>query len=125
MKLSNFQALSFDCYGTLIDWESGIYAALAPLLSRAGAPRQSSASADPSGPAAGQSHAGMGLSRSGVGLSRDDVLQAFARLEARQQEKTPDMIYPRVLAEVHSQLAIEWGCGVRPSRRRGVRSLYP
>ncbi|HCL69805.1 MAG TPA: haloacid dehalogenase, partial [Actinobacteria bacterium] len=21
MKLTNFQALSFDCYGTLIDWE--------------------------------------------------------------------------------------------------------
>ena len=24
MKLSDFSALSFDCYGTLIDWESGI-----------------------------------------------------------------------------------------------------
>jgi len=37
MKLSDFSALSFDCYGTLIDWESGIVGALAPLLSRAGA----------------------------------------------------------------------------------------
>ena len=25
------QILSFDCFGTLIDWESGIWAALAPL----------------------------------------------------------------------------------------------
>jgi 2-haloalkanoic acid dehalogenase type II len=26
--------VTFDCYGTLIDWEGGIYAALAPLLPR-------------------------------------------------------------------------------------------
>lgn len=28
--LSGFQALSFDCYGTLIDWEKGISAVLGP-----------------------------------------------------------------------------------------------
>jgi 2-haloacid dehalogenase len=27
--------VTFDCYGTLIDWESGVYEALAPLLPRA------------------------------------------------------------------------------------------
>src|SRR6266481_4563286 len=32
MKLSDFRVLTFDCYGTLIDWESGLYAALQPLL---------------------------------------------------------------------------------------------
>ncbi|HEX3573258.1 MAG TPA: haloacid dehalogenase type II [Rhodopila sp.] len=95
MKLSDFQALTFDCYGTLIDWESGIHAALAPLLNR-------------TAPHAGPHQAGMGLARSGIELSRDSVLEAFARLEARQQEKTPDMLYPDVLAEVHGQLAIEW-----------------
>jgi 2-haloalkanoic acid dehalogenase type II len=36
MRLSDFKALSFDCYGTLIDWESGIAQALAPLLARSG-----------------------------------------------------------------------------------------
>ena len=30
MELSNFRALSFDCYGTLIDWETGISAVLRP-----------------------------------------------------------------------------------------------
>jgi 2-haloacid dehalogenase len=30
MRLSGFLALSFDCYGTLIDWETGIAAVLAP-----------------------------------------------------------------------------------------------
>ncbi len=36
MKLTDFRVLTFDCYGTLIDWESGIIAALQPLLARAG-----------------------------------------------------------------------------------------
>jgi len=36
MQLSQFKALSFDCYGTLIDWETGIVEALRPLGERAG-----------------------------------------------------------------------------------------
>jgi 2-haloacid dehalogenase len=32
----NIEALSFDCYGTLIDWEHGILAALQPWVSRFG-----------------------------------------------------------------------------------------
>jgi len=30
LDLTRFKALSFDCYGTLIDWESGIAATLPP-----------------------------------------------------------------------------------------------
>ena len=36
MRLSGFNALSFDCYGTLIDWETGITEALRPLSERSG-----------------------------------------------------------------------------------------
>jgi 2-haloacid dehalogenase/putative hydrolase of the HAD superfamily len=36
MQLSQFKALSFDCYGTLIEWESGIAEALWPLADRSG-----------------------------------------------------------------------------------------
>jgi 2-haloalkanoic acid dehalogenase type II len=36
MRLTDFDVLTFDCYGTLIDWESGILAALAPWRKRAG-----------------------------------------------------------------------------------------
>jgi 2-haloacid dehalogenase len=32
LDFSRFEALSFDCYGTLIDWETGILAALRPIL---------------------------------------------------------------------------------------------
>lgn len=38
MDFGRFEALTFDCYGTLIDWERGILEALAPLLSAHGAP---------------------------------------------------------------------------------------
>jgi 2-haloalkanoic acid dehalogenase type II len=79
MKLENFKALTFDCYGTLIDWETGIYAALQPLLKKGG-----------------------------VTLKRDDVLAAFGRHEAAQEAATPQMIYAELLAEVHRRLAREW-----------------
>ena len=36
MQLSEFKALSFDCYGTLIDWETGLGKALGPLIERSG-----------------------------------------------------------------------------------------
>jgi 2-haloacid dehalogenase len=107
MKLSDFEALTFDCYGTLIDWESGIYAALGPLRTRAGAGLSQGGG--------GVSRAGMGLSRSEVTLSRDAVLEAFARLESRQQEKTPEMVYSDLLAEVHGQLAVEWDIARDPA----------
>jgi 2-haloacid dehalogenase len=80
MKLSDFDVLSFDCYGTLIDWESGLYAALAPLRSRV------------------EGH-----------ISRDVVLEAFALRESSQQSLTPEMPYSDLLAEVHGQLAAGWG----------------
>ncbi|MFB8796709.1 MAG: hypothetical protein U7126_21370 [Microcoleus sp.] len=33
LELNQFEAISFDCYGTLIDWERGILPALKKLLS--------------------------------------------------------------------------------------------
>ena len=32
LDLTRFKVLTFDCYGTMIDWEGGIFAALRPLL---------------------------------------------------------------------------------------------
>jgi 2-haloacid dehalogenase len=83
MKLHDFRALTFDCYGTLIDWESGLFTALTPLMQAAG--------------------------RSGP---RDAVLAEFAAHESAQQAATPGMRYPKVLAEVHRALARDWGVAV-------------
>jgi 2-haloacid dehalogenase len=33
LDFGQFEVVSFDCYGTLIDWESGLLAALRPILS--------------------------------------------------------------------------------------------
>jgi 2-haloacid dehalogenase len=36
MDLTRYEALTFDCYGTLVDWERGILGALRPVLHRHG-----------------------------------------------------------------------------------------
>src|SRR3954447_27055164 len=40
MKLSDFKVLSFDCYGTLIDWERGLGDGLQPLSHASGLDRE-------------------------------------------------------------------------------------
>jgi len=32
LDLTGFKVLTFDCYGTMIDWETGIFSALRPIL---------------------------------------------------------------------------------------------
>jgi hypothetical protein len=32
LDANNYEVLSFDCYGTLVDWESGIISGLRPVL---------------------------------------------------------------------------------------------
>jgi 2-haloalkanoic acid dehalogenase type II len=86
MKLADFKVLSFDCYGTLVDWESGILAALRPLVSRAG-----------------------------ITLDGDAMLAEFAAHESAQQAATPDMPYAALLSHVHARLASTWGVADDPA----------
>lgn len=62
------EALSFDCYGTLIDWETGLAEALAPWAH------------------------GAGLEGEGDGL-----IEAFGRFETAIEQKYPGMVYQAVL----------------------------
>ena len=39
-RLTDFKVLSFDTYGTLIDWEAGIHRTLEPLLCRVSLTRE-------------------------------------------------------------------------------------
>ena len=32
IRFADFDALTFDCYGTLVDWERGILAGVRPVL---------------------------------------------------------------------------------------------
>ena len=79
MQLRDFDVLTFDCYGTLIDWETGMYAALKPWL---------------------ENH--------GLILSPATVLETFAEHEATQQAETPSLRYAELLATVHKRLARHW-----------------
>jgi 2-haloacid dehalogenase len=76
-RLTDFKVLTFDCYGTLIDWESGIWDALQPLL----------------------------MQNACESVTRDLALQTFAKFESRQQSETPDMLYPALLSRVHTAIA--------------------
>jgi len=78
-SLNDFEALSFDCYGTLIDWETGLLEALAPLLARAATPP-----------------------------TRDEVLEAYALAESEAEEKYPAEPYPQILSRVWLDLASHW-----------------
>src|SRR5215469_12427099 len=80
MQLTDFKVLTFDCYGTLIDWETGIWDALQPMIA--------TATAKP---------------------SREAALEIFARHESAQESATPAMIYSDLLAVVHAYMAEEWG----------------
>jgi 2-haloacid dehalogenase len=79
MRLTDFKALTFDCYGTLIDWESGMIEGLSGLTARV------------------------------PGLTRNQVLEAHARHESGQQRQTPTKRYVELLPIVYKRLAEEWG----------------
>ncbi len=96
MNLSDFRVLTFDCYGTLIDWESGIHTGLQPLLQKGG-----------------------------LTLGRDAVLETFARHESAQEEATPGMIYSDLLAEVHRQLAAHWDIAATEDDHRRFGASVP
>lgn len=75
-RLSDYRLLCFDVYGTLIDWEGGILAALQPLLARTNAQ-----------------------------YSREELLTVYHELESEQQRLTPDMPYSQLLSTIHPRLA--------------------
>jgi 2-haloalkanoic acid dehalogenase type II len=83
MRLSDFKVLTFDCYGTLIDWETGMVTALRPLTSKVPAT-----------------------------LTRNAILEAHARAESMQQRYTPTKNYREILAAVYKRLADEWRVSV-------------
>ena len=85
-QLSDFNTLTFDCYGTLIDWESGIWDALQPLIMASGR----------------------------GDITRDAALVTFAKMESAQQAKTPAMLYPQVLTLVHGAIARHYGIETTP-----------
>ncbi|MBF2046286.1 MAG: haloacid dehalogenase type II [Leptolyngbya sp. IPPAS B-1204] len=79
LDFERYEALTFDCYGTLVDWETGMLGALKPLLSQ-----------------------------HGVELDDDAILDLFAEFEAEleQGEYKP---YRHVLEQVVQKFGERFG----------------
>lgn len=80
IDFSQYKALSFDCYGTLIDWEAGITAWARAWQSETGAP-----------------------------VSAEQFLADFAKTERVVQSERPSDRYPLILADVGRRIAASHG----------------
>jgi 2-haloacid dehalogenase len=96
MDLTAYKALSFDCYGTLIDWETGMAAVLAPWARE-----------------------------SGLALSDEELLLAYGDHEAAVERETPSALYPEVLAEAFRRTGSQLGAPVSDKWARRLGESVP
>jgi 2-haloacid dehalogenase len=96
VNLSDFDALSFDCYGTLIDWEAGIAAVLRPWAAAAG-----------------------------LSLDDEQLLAVYAGHEARVELELPASVYPEVLAESFVAMGRELGVAVTAADAQRLATSVP
>jgi putative hydrolase of the HAD superfamily len=94
--LTEYEALSFDCYGTLIDWETGIAAVLAPWARE-----------------------------QGLRLSDEDLLLPYADSEATVEREAPGALYPDVLAMAFRGTGEKLGAPVSDAWARRLGDSVP
>ena len=80
-KLTDFKLLSFDVYGTLIDWERGALTALQPLLEKSNK----------------------------TDLDQKHILEVLHSIEPSVEKEHPDWKYSEVLTAVHPTLCEKLG----------------
>lgn len=88
LKLSDFDAVTFDVYGTLIDWEPSIIAFLSQWAER-----------------------------NGVSAPGQDLLRAFDRARADIQKERPAYLYPEILRRCFDRISHESGVRVASDER--------
>jgi 2-haloalkanoic acid dehalogenase type II len=96
VDLTDFDALSFDCYGTLIDWEAGIAAVLGPWA----------------------------RSR-GLDSGDEALLTAYSGHEARAEAEHPADPYPLILARSLRDLGRELGARVTDQDAQRLAGSVP
>src|SRR5205085_3530041 len=96
LRFADFEALSFDCYGTLIDWEAGIAAVLAPWARRCG-----------------------------LDLDREQLLEGYAVAEAQAELEHPRELYPEILARGFRALGDKLGTPVSDEDAAALASSVP
>lgn len=85
-RLQDYSCLTFDCYGTLVDWEGGFVKAFRSLTDRL----------EPAHP-----------------LRKDPgaILRLYGQYEPRIQAQNPTLKYSAILEKVYEQIASECGLG--------------
>jgi 2-haloacid dehalogenase len=96
MRFADFEALSFDCYGTLIDWEAGIAEVLGPWAKR-----------------------------SGLDAESELLLDAYAAQEAKAELEHPTELYPDILARSFRSLGEELGAPVSDEDAAALSTSVP
>jgi 2-haloalkanoic acid dehalogenase type II len=96
VNLGDVDALSFDCYGTLIDWEAGLAAVLRDWA-----------------------HA------HGSGLTDEQLLTAYSGHEARAESEHPADLYPLILAWAMRGLGAELGVPVSDAEAEHLADSVP
>ena len=96
VRLTDFDALSFDCYGTLIDWEAGI----AAVLSRWAASRR-------------------------LDTGAEALLAAYSQQEAAAEAGHPDEPYPAILGRSMRGLGRELGAEVSEQDASALAGSVP
>ncbi len=96
MKLTDFDALSFDCYGTLIDWEAGLVAVMSDWARRRG-----------------------------LTLSDEQLLAAYNPHEAAVEAERPGDLYPDVLAESLRRVGAGLGAEVNEADAATIARSVP
>ena len=80
-RLTDYSLLSFDVYGTLINWEQGILSALKPIFAKS------------------PEH----------GFTAQHVLEIFHETERAQQQRAPGMVYSQLLSTIHPLIVAKLG----------------
>jgi putative hydrolase of the HAD superfamily len=96
LRLTEFQAMSFDCYGTLIDWEAGLASVLTPWARS-----------------------------TGLDLDADALLAAYSRHEAEAEAAYPHEEYPQILARSMRAVGSELGAQVSPDDAQRLARSVP
>jgi 2-haloacid dehalogenase len=96
MNLSDYDAVSFDCYGTLIDWETGIIAVLGPWAREVG-----------------------------LTVGEEDLLATYGKNEAQSQTESPTALYPEILADAFRHTGEDLGVSVSDQWAQKLGSSVP
>lgn len=95
-SFNEYRALSFDCYGTLIDWEAGLADVLCPWAKDVG-----------------------------LELDDEQLLLSYAEKEAAVMRERPTSPYPEILAHALRGVGEEFGKGVSSEWATAIANSVP